>query len=190
MRKWWPLLGLMLGGAISTFAQTIPPVGSGTPVVSLSGGSTFGSSVMVVGSGLTIGAPSDGFLGFTGRTFMVAPADGVVTFQNNAGTQGLRMQFGNVPTINSAFGTSPSVVAGSTDTAFSVNVGTGGAATSGVVGFANTWPSAPRCIAQDTTTVGAGVQKVTTSTTLATITTATAWTASDIVNVICFGFRS
>lgn len=137
--------------------------------------------------GMSVNQAAD--LGFTSRSFFTSPADGVILVQNNAANRGVRMQFGNIPTISSGFGTTPSVVAGSTDTAFSVNVGTGGVATSGVIAFANTWSVAPVCIAQDTITVGAGVQKVATTTSQATITTAVAWTASDVVAVLCFGAK-
>lgn len=136
---------------------------------------------------VTVAAAGD--VTFLARTNLMAPAAGIFLLANGQNSTGLRMQFGNIPTFNSGFGTSPSVIAGSSDSAFSVNVGTGGAATSGVINFASTWAVAPVCIAQDSTTVGAGVQKVVTSTTIATITSAVAWTASDIVNVLCFGAR-
>lgn len=138
--------------------------------------------------GLTVSGTGD--VTWSARTNLTAPAAGVFLLANGQNATGLRMQFGNIPAIGSGFGTSPAMVAGSSDSAFSVNVGTGGAATSGVVNFASTWAVAPMCIGQDQTTVGAGVQKVTATTSAATITTAVAWTASDIVTVHCFGPKS
>jgi len=180
------LLTLLVGAYLVTPAEA-----QGRFWVLVNGALKYTGTTTVTGratsDSVTVSAGGD--VTFATRSNLMAPAAGVLLLANSQNSVGLRMQFGNTPAIGSGFGASPSVVAGGSDSAFSVNVGTGGAATSGVVNFASTWAVAPVCIAQDQTTVGAGVQKVATSTTIATITTAVAWTASDIVNVICFGPR-
>lgn len=97
------------------------------------------------------------------------------------------------PTISSGFGTSPSVVAGSVPLAFQINVGTGGSATSGVIGLPlakNGWV----CTGSDITTKSATVfvlKQTASSTTTATVGnfntsgTAAAWVASDLLQVSC-----
>lgn len=90
------------------------------------------------------------------------------------------------PTISSGFGTSPSIVSSNGSLSFQVNVGTGGVATSGVVGL----PAATTgwvCDCRDLTTPGANITRQTAnSTTSCTVTnvamstgSAAAWTASD-----------
>lgn len=103
---------------------------------------------------------------------------------------------GAAPTISSGFGTSSSVVSNNGTMAFSINVGTGGTATSGVIGL----PTAPHgwaCFGTDITTNSTAVsqtKQTATSTTSATIgnfsdvAVATAWAASDIVSVSCFPY--
>jgi len=100
------------------------------------------------------------------------------------------------PTISSGFGTSPSVVANNGVGAFTVNVGTGGTATSGVIGLptaTNGWS----CSCNDVTTTSSSVfmcKQTATSATTATIGNfntsgaATAWTASDVIQVKCMGY--
>ena len=102
--------------------------------------------------------------------------------------------YGGAPSIASGFGTSPSVLnAPKGPASFSLNVGTGGTATSGVV----TMPAAPHgwsCPAEDVTTTSATVfrTKVTattpTSVTLGNFNTsgaAAAWAAGDVLNLAC-----
>jgi hypothetical protein len=90
------------------------------------------------------------------------------------------------PTISSGFGTSPSIVSSNGTATFRVNVGTGGAATSGVIALpaaSNGW----NCQVQDMT--NNTVTRMTASTTTtATFTAAAAWAASDILSVSCFGY--
>jgi hypothetical protein len=97
------------------------------------------------------------------------------------------------PTISSGFGTSPSVASNNGTAAFTINVGTGGSATSGVIGLptaTNGWV----CHAQDLTTNSATVfvtKQTASSTTTATIGNfntsgaAAAWVASDILHISC-----
>jgi hypothetical protein len=93
---------------------------------------------------------------------------------------------GTAPTISSGFGTSPSIVNSNGTAAFTVNVGTGGAATSGVIGLP-TASTGWSCFANDRTNNTVTRQTATTTTT-ATFTAAAAWAASDILNVSCFGY--
>ena len=93
------------------------------------------------------------------------------------------------PTISSGFGTSPVVVASKGSAAFTINVGTGGVATSGVIGLpiaATGW--SVHCA--DVTTQSATVfvtKQTATSTTTATVGNfdaaglAAAWVASDVL---------
>lgn len=101
------------------------------------------------------------------------------------------------PTISSGFGTTPSVASGKAY-AFTVNVGTGGTASAGVIGMptaSNGW----NCKVENQTGVAANradqrtVQTASTTTTVSvqnqTISTgaALAWTASDILALSCTG---
>lgn len=98
------------------------------------------------------------------------------------------------PTIGSGFGTSPSIVASNGTAAFQVNVGTGGTASTGVI----TMPAATNgwsCSAADVTTPASNLTRLTGSTaTSVTVTnynavgTATAWPASDRINMMCMAF--
>jgi hypothetical protein len=99
------------------------------------------------------------------------------------------------PTISAGFGTSPSIVNQNGTAVFTVNVGTGGTATSGVIGLptaTNGW----YCTCEDQTTTSATVNRckqtanTTTTATIGNFNTtpaAAAWVASDILNVSCYG---
>lgn len=98
------------------------------------------------------------------------------------------------PTISSGFGTSPTVPTNNGTASFSINVGTGGVATTGIIGLptaTNGW----NCYPNDITTTNATVfltkqtASTTTSATISNFTTAGAlgaWAASDIIVVSCF----
>lgn len=105
-------------------------------------------------------------------------------------TIGARFKVESLPTISSGFGTSPSIVAGSTALAGAVNVGTGGVATTGVINFNGTaWgTAAPFCTPVPSLT-NVPTRPTTISTTQLTLTTTTAWTASDIVYWTCIGTK-
>lgn len=90
------------------------------------------------------------------------------------------------PTISSGFGTSPSIVANNGTAAFTVNVGTGGVATSGVIGLP-TATTGWNCFVIDRTN-NTVTRETATTTTSATLTAAAAWAASDILQVSCFGY--
>lgn len=102
------------------------------------------------------------------------------------------------PTISSGFGSSPSISASNGTTGFLINVGTGGSATSGVIGM----PTASTgwiCHVNDLTAAAAHVayntRQTASSTTTVTVenqTTSTgaavAWAASDILRLICTAY--
>lgn len=111
---------------------------------------------------------------------------------------GVMVMTSGTPTIGSGFGTSPSVVAGKAY-AFTVNVGTGGTATSGVI----TMPTASTgwiCDVENQTATAANVgdartvqiANTTTSVTVENQTISTgaalAWTASDVLLLACTAF--
>jgi hypothetical protein len=100
------------------------------------------------------------------------------------------------PTISSGFGSSPSVTGSNGTAAFRINVGTGGTASSGVIGLpaaANGWNCYPTDITTTSTNVFMTKQTASTTTTATlgnfnTSAVATAWAASDILAVSCFAF--
>lgn len=102
------------------------------------------------------------------------------------------------PTISSGFGTSPSISANNGTAAFRVNVGTGGTATSGVIGMP-TATTGWNCNVDNFTAAGAHVAyntrqtaSTTTSVTVENQTTSTgaavAWAASNILQLSCFAY--
>ena len=100
------------------------------------------------------------------------------------------------PTVASGFGTAPSVVASNGTAAFTVNVGTGGTAATGVV----TLPAAVHgwaCSINDITTISVAVTRTrvtattTTSVTVGNYTDLSAsgpWAASDVLQFQCVGY--
>jgi len=101
------------------------------------------------------------------------------------------------PTIGSGFGTSPSVSNGVSNAAFTVTVGTGGTATSGVVNFTNAAPHGWACDVTDSTTTSTTVfmtKSSPTSTTSVTFTNystagvAAAWVAGDVLVAKCLAY--
>jgi hypothetical protein len=100
------------------------------------------------------------------------------------------------PTISSGFGTTPSIVASNGSFAFTLNVGTGGVATTGVIGLpaATTgWALSIMNLSANTATVFLTKQTATTTTT-ATIGNydaagaPAAWTASNILSIIAVAY--
>lgn len=100
---------------------------------------------------------------------------------------------GNAPTISSGFGTSPSVTTSNGTIAFTINVGTGGTATNGVIGLptaANGWACSGDDLTTQSTTVFV-LKQIASSTTTATIANyntagaQAAWVASDILSIQC-----
>lgn len=122
----------------------------------------------------------------TGNTFALN-SNGAVSVSTNAIVR-------TAPTISSGFGGSPSIASNNGTAAFTVNVGTGGATSSGVIGLpaaTNGWV----CNCTDLTTPGVNVTKMTAATTTTcTITNynsttgiAANWAASDILHCTAMG---
>lgn len=134
------------------------------------------------GSGL-VGYTAAGTLRLQlGNNFDVLSATGAIRM----GT-GAKVTFSNIaPTISSGFGTSPSIVSNNGSVAFRVNVGTGGVATSGVVGLP-TATTGWNCIAVDITNNTVTRQTADTTTT-STVTAASAWAASDVLLFQCVAY--
>lgn len=106
--------------------------------------------------------------------------------QLQMGTGSMLLVSPTAPTISSGFGTSPSIVNNNGTAAFTINVGTGGVATSGVIGLptaSNGW----NCFATDRTS-NIVTRETATTTTTVTLTAASAWGASDILQVSCFAY--
>lgn len=98
------------------------------------------------------------------------------------------------PTISSGFGTSPTISVNNGTASFRINVGTGGTASTGVIGLP-TSTTGWNCFCDDMTTTSATVfmckqtASTTTTASIAQFTTAAiagAWVASDILLVSCF----
>ena len=91
------------------------------------------------------------------------------------------------PAISSGFGSTPSVTSNNGTCTFRVNVGTGGAATSGVVTVGDTATTGWNCQVTDFTNNPVTRETATTTTTV-TVTAAAAWAASDILVFNCQAF--
>lgn len=114
------------------------------------------------------------------NVILLGPANGTLNVTNNANTIGSQLKVDALPTVASGFGTSPSITAGSTPLAGSVNVGTGGVAVSGIINWNGTaFPSAPFVTCLNTTT--AAILRCVSSTTQLTITAPVAFVASDVI---------
>jgi hypothetical protein len=103
------------------------------------------------------------------------------------------------PTVASGFGTSPSIPKGASTRAFTVNVGSGGSATTGVLNMSQAMPNGYICKATDITHAGSFVTEAVPDGSNPTFeidllnysrTTglAIAWTANDVITVMCEGY--
>lgn len=122
-------------------------------------------------------------------------ASQIFTFPNQSGTF---VVSGTASTISSGFGTSPTLVVNNGTAAFTLNVGSGGTATTGILAMpraANGW----NCQVNDLTAAAANAayntRQTASSTTRVTVqnqTTSTgaavAWGANDILGVSCFAY--
>lgn len=136
------------------------------------------------GSTTNFRAGAAGAFYWSTKSLIKSPTNGIETHTLQDSSIGVEFKYDALPTVASGFGTSPSVTAGSTPMAGSINVGTGGVATTGVINFNGTaFPSAPFVVCMNTTT--GAVVRATTSTTQLTITAPAAFTASDVVCWIC-----
>jgi len=190
------LTGSFNVGVGNNSAASITSGASNTIVGAFAGNHiTTGSSNLILGqnvANVTLLTGSNNILLGT-TTGVDTPASGTSNYLNigNAVIASL-----SAPTISSGFGTSPSVASGSSSTTFTVNVGTGGSATSGVVAFGVAAPHGYACNVVDSTSVGTLVTaSVPTSASTVTWTsysrttgTSTAWNASDLLVAQCNGY--
>jgi hypothetical protein len=160
-------LGYSLNGGAATYPLTVSNLGVVTSLSGyVSGGDVGVASLLKFGNGANAIVSSSG--------------SGQLTLRDNSLGFGVQFKADALPTVASGGGTSPSITAGSTPLAGSVNIGTGGVATSIVINFNGTaFPSAPFVVA--TTSLTNAVVRATASTTQLTLTSTTAWTASDVI---------
>ena len=121
---------------------------------------------------------------------------GNVGFTTSSSGAGVLADSATAPTISSGFGTSPTVAANNGTIAFTVNVGTGGLASSGVVGMptattgwicsaANRTARAANRADQQTVQTATSTTSVTVQNQTISTGAALAWTASDVLVLQC-----
>lgn len=183
------LVGDGTSGAPSYSFSSEPTLGfyrNTTGQVTLAGSTTLNVQNLLAVSDLTAGGGQSIY--FNGRTILKAPINGILTMTNFAGTIGNQFKMDALPTIASGFGTSPSITAGSTPLAGSVNVGTGGVATTGTINFNGAaFPSVPFCTYSDSTSNIVTRGTPTTSTLVLNATTP--WLGSDIISWLCISSK-
>jgi hypothetical protein len=175
-----------LGGSFGVFGFT----STGSSSIAIDTGlSRISAGIVAIGNGTQ--GDTSGSLQVTSwkapSLFLIGSGggSGLIGLGNTAGTIGSVVKIDALPTVASGFGTSPGVTAGSTPFAGSINVGTGGVATTGVINFNGTaYPSAPFCVATNSVSHASPSQAAGTTTQL-TLFAATAWPASSIVSWIC-----
>lgn len=172
-------IGLVV--ALGLYAAILPamlPVAAQQVVSSLPVPVPIPASAVNGGGVATVSLSLNGF-NSTGNSF--------VTGSGRCFGVGSCSEYNTNPTISSGFGTSPSVVSPNGTATFRVNVGTGGAATSGVVAMNVTANAGWNCQVSDITNATA-TRQTADSTTTVTVTGAAAWTASDILLFTCKAF--
>ena len=129
-------------------------------------------------------------------TFVAKTTATIVNATTSVQINGILLCSATAPTISSGFGTSPSIVANNGTCAFQVNVGTGGTASSGVIGL----PTATTgWVATCTDITTADATRLITKQTASTTTSATvgnfntsgvaaAWAASDKLNCTAMAY--
>lgn len=204
-------MGVAAQSGVSPSRTLFPNGTSGAPAVSFASEPTLGfwrsaaattthQGTLVVtaiftsqsGSANAISLGSGGGINWSSKGFLTSPSNGSWVLRTADVQTGVTLKADALPTVGSGFGTSPSVTAGSTPLAGSVNVGTGGTATTGVITFGGTaFPSAPFCTANVVTSTAGNVRAmgVSTTTTALTLTAASAWVASDLVSWTCISSK-
>jgi hypothetical protein len=180
--------GTVTGTAVVSLLASPFPIGSTTP--NTGAFTTLAASGAVSGAGFGTYLASPPAIGGTSAAAVTG-----TTVKATAGFNAANLLISaTAPTIQSGFGTSPSITASNGPAAFRVSVGTGGVAQSGVIGLptaANGW----NCFATDvTTSVNAWMLKQTaTSTTSVTLTnflgtSGQSWNPGDVLAVSCFAY--
>lgn len=178
------------GAGIFTGSLTAPSLVS-------NGAGSGNISLTASGGGIaTIKAPAS----VASYTWLLPGADAAGVVQSDgAGNLSLNTALRQgAPTISSGFGTTPSVAANNGPAAFTINVGTGGSATAGVVGLptaATGWNCWVNDITAAAANVGYNTRQTASSTTTATFQNQTtssgaavAWGVSDILRVSCLAY--
>jgi hypothetical protein len=179
------------GSADTTLARGTPGrftfTGTAGPMLQLGG--TTSSFAGLKGNGTTIEAKTADDSAYANVT-----ANGF-QFRGNINNLGTLVISATAPTISSGFGTSASVVNPNGTAAFTVNVGTGGAASSGVIGLpaaSHGWFCDALLENQLPTIQTKQSASTTTTVTITNYTVATgataAWAASQIVVLSCFPY--
>lgn len=120
---------------------------------------------------------------FASKLELLTGKGGVLAVHQEITQDGQINYKGTAPAV-SACGSSPSIVGN--DVTGRVTVGTGGVATSCTVTFNATWTNAPICVANNETTTL--LARASATATVLTITSASAFTASDTIGYRCFGY--
>ena len=164
-------------------AQGTFNIASGTPPFVISSNTNVPNLNASLLNGATFAAP--GPIGST------TPATSIVSNQYSLGPVNRAFTFNTSPTISSGFGTGAVISNANGTKAFLVNVGTGGTASSGVIGLpaaADQWI----CMFSDFTNPGTNEPRQSAfSTTTVTVTNyslagaVTAWPASEVIQAIC-----
>lgn len=183
-------------------ARMAAPTGDGTLRLSNAAATDF-SLLQFGGTGVGFPAIKRASAGLEARladdsaatTFRATDFKFTNAIRNDIGGTNVVLIAGAAPTISSGFGTTPSVTTNNGTAAFLLNVGTGGTASSGVIGLptaTNSW----NCFVTDTTAAAnhTGLQTLQTGSTTTTVTVesqnsagaATAWAASTGLRVSCF----
>lgn len=159
---------------------------SSAAVVTLQGAlSTSGG----VTAGSTIATAAAAAYRFTGRAALTSPADGQLNVTGTSLAIGSQLKVDALPTVTAGGGTSPSVTAGSTPLAGSVNVGSGAPGATITVTWGGTaFPSAPFPVCMNQTT-GLAVKGTATTTTLVITPQTGNFGASDVITWICIGSK-
>lgn len=172
------LLGNFFGSASGSWSQA----SEGSPLVAV-GNRCLVAATGIVATDIILGDTTCAPNQIPALTITQALAFSALTFSNTP------------PTISSGFGSGAAIATANGTVAFDVNVGTGGSASSGVIGLPNTthfWA----CDATDITTQSTNVfytKQTARSATSATFTNyntagaATAWAASDHLSIKCVG---
>lgn len=113
-------------------------------------------------------------------------SNGVLFNQNSFGTQ--ETFSGAIPTITSGFGTSPSIQGISGSVAFQLTIGSGGIATTGVLGLTPTAQNGWVCDVNDITAANQTTRQTAYTTASVTITTTAAWVAANQLLLKCASF--
>jgi len=149
---------------------------------------------------LTGGLAVSGTVSGTGlSTYLAAPpaiggtTPSTVELTNLYASNGRLLISSGAPSINSGFGTTPSIAVGSSGLAFDVNVGTGGTATSGTINMGATSTNGWNCHINDYTSPTLPIWTKVTGKTTTSITVSAynasgspaAWNSGDVLNFLC-----